>query len=118
MSGESRHKGYHCGARNVLHMDCGDSCPPQSIHYTSVHFTFRMGEFDGMQTIPHFSQEKRRQQILKAGKGTPIVGKACLEGKELMEGGEVMETGFDRPVQGIDSAGIKDELYRAEEKPN
>lgn len=61
---------------------------------------------------------KRCQETLKAGKGTPIVGKAYLEGKEPMEEGGVMETGFDRPVQGIDSAGIKDKLYRAEEKPN
>ena len=52
------------------------------------------------------------------GKGTPIVGKAYLEGKEMMESGGVMEAGFDRPVQGIDSAGIKDKLYRVEEKPN
>ena len=63
-------------------------------------------------------KEKRRQQILKAGKGTPVVGKACLEAKEPMEGGEVVETGFDRPVQGVDSAGIRDELYRAEGKPS
>lgn len=36
----------------------------------------------------------------------------------MMESGGVMEAGFDRPVQGIDSAGIKDKLYRVEEKPN
>ena len=35
-----------------------------------------------------------------------------------MESGGVMEAGFDRPVQVIDSAGIKDKLYRVEEKPN
>ena len=29
-----------------------------------------------------------------------------------MESGGVMEAGFDRPVQGMDSAGIKDKLYR------